>query len=73
MDMRKLDSNVETIERRKHWRDRRMQSDRRNPERQSHSAVDCRENSPRRSSDVSGELHNGEVWWEDRRVNHDSL
>lgn len=71
--MRKLDSNVETIERRKHWRDRRMESDRRTPERLLHSGTDCRENSPRRSSDVSGELHDGEVWWRDRRVKYDSV
>jgi len=71
--MGKLDSNVKIIERRKHWRDRRVESNRRNLERQLHSGVDCRENSPRRASDVSGELHDGEVWWENRRVKYDGL
>jgi len=71
--MGRLDSNVEIIERRKHWRDRRVESNRRNLERQLHSGEDCRENSPRRASDVSGELNDGEVWWENRRVKYDGL
>ncbi len=69
--MRKLDSNVAIIERRKHWRDRRVEADRRNPERLQHSQPDCREGSPRRVSDVTGETCNGEVWWEERRLKHD--
>lgn len=50
-------------ERRKHWRDRRTFPDRRNPERIMHSGYDCRSETPRRQSDISGELEEGEIWW----------
>jgi hypothetical protein len=56
-------ANVETIERRKHWRDRRVNDDRRNPERLRLVSYDCRNGSPRRAADVAGELADGEVWW----------
>ncbi len=56
-------ANVETIERRKHWRDRRMSDDRRNPERMRMVSYDCRSGSPRRAADVAGELTDGDVWW----------
>ena len=56
-------SNVEKVERRKHWRDRRKVSERRNQERLSHMESDCRNNVPRRESDVSGTLVEGELWW----------
>jgi hypothetical protein len=56
-------ANVETIERRKHWRDRRVSDDRRNAERLRLVSYDCRSGSPRRASDVAGELSDGEVWW----------
>lgn len=50
-------------ERRKHWRDRRMQADRRNPERQLRTDFDCRSGFHRRKSDLGGELSEGEIWW----------
>lgn len=56
-------ANVETIERRKHWRDRRVSDDRRNPERMRMVSYDCRSGSPRRAADVAGELSDGDVWW----------
>ena len=56
-------ANVETIERRKHWRDRRGNDDRRNPERLRLVSYDCRNGSPRRAADLAGELADGEVWW----------
>ncbi len=57
-------ANVETIERRKHWRDRRVSDDRRNPERMRMVSYDCRSGSPRRAADVAGELSDGDVWWD---------
>ena len=56
-------SNVEAVERRKHWRDRRVSNDRRNPERLRLVSYDCRSGLPRRASDVAGELADGDVWW----------
>jgi len=56
-------TNVEEIERRKHWRDRRAGDDRRNPERLRLVAYDCRSGLPRRAADVSGELADGDIWW----------
>lgn len=55
--------NVEVIERRKHWRDRRAGSDRRNSQRLRLVSYDCRSGQPRRQSDIAGELNEGEVWW----------
>ena len=55
--------NVEIVERRKHWRDRRTGDDRRNPQRLRLVSYDCRSGQPRRQSDVSGALNEGEVWW----------
>ena len=60
---KKSSANVETIERRKHWRDRRVSDDRRNPERMRMVSYDCRSGSPRRVADVAGELTDGDVWW----------
>lgn len=57
------DKNKDHDERRKHWRDRRTVPDRRNPERLMHGGYDCRTGEPRRQSDVSGELTEGEIWW----------
>lgn len=51
-------------ERRKHWRDRRITPDRRNPERLQRAAYDCRSGVPRRQSDIGGELVDGDVWWQ---------
>jgi len=51
------------VERRKHWRDRRTGSDRRNPQRLRLVSYDCRSWQPRRQSDIAGELSDGDVWW----------
>ena len=56
-------TNDANVERRKHWRDRRVNDDRRNPERLRLVSYDCRNGSPRRAADVAGELADGEVWW----------
>lgn len=56
-------SNVEVLERRTHWRDRRLGKDRRNSGRLSLTKYDCRSNQSRRAADVSGELSEGEIWW----------
>jgi hypothetical protein len=56
-------SNVEAVERRRHWRDRRAGSDRRNPARLTLSNYDCRSAVPRRAADISGELTDGDIWW----------
>lgn len=61
---KKIISNVEQFERRKHWRDRRSGGDRRNPQRLKLVSYDCRSGEPRRQSDVGGELADGEVWWD---------
>lgn len=53
------------VERRKHWRDRRANPDRRNSERLQRMAFDCRSGTPRRDSDVGGELAEGTVWWQE--------
>ena len=37
--------------------------ERRNAERLSHMDGDCRNNIPRRESDLAGELDEGELWW----------
>ena len=63
--MSKKDSvaNVEAVERRKEWRDRRSGDDRRNTERLRLVSYDCRSGQPRRASDLSGELADGEIYW----------
>ena len=55
--------NDEVVERRKHWRDRRTGSDRRNPQRLRLVNYDCRSGQPRREADVAGKLNEGDVWW----------
>ena len=55
--------NVEPVERRKHWRDRRASEDRRNPQRLRLVSYDCRSGQPRRQADISGDLSDGDVWW----------
>ncbi len=55
--------NGEKIERRKHWMDRRKMPERRNPARLMHMESDCRNNIPRRESDIIGTLVEGELWW----------
>ena len=56
-------SNVEAVERRMHWRDRRKGSDRRNDGRLNLNKSDCRSGQPRRLSDVGGDLSDGYIWW----------
>jgi hypothetical protein len=56
-------SNVEAVERRKHWLDRRKGKERRASGRIQVSSFDCRSGLPRRASDVGGELADGDVWW----------
>lgn len=56
--------NTEPVERRKHWRDRRKEGDRRNPERLRLLTYDCRTRQLRRESDLGGELTDGDVWWD---------
>jgi len=63
MSKRESVANVEEVERRKHWRDRRAGDDRRNPQRLRLVSYDCRSGQPRRQSDISGELSDGDVWW----------
>ncbi len=55
--------NVEPVERRKHWRDRRVAEDRRNPQRLRLVSYDCRSGQPRRQADVTGEVSDGDIWW----------
>ena len=63
--MPKKDSiaNIEPIERRKQWQDRRSGDDRRNSGRLNLNNYDCRSRWPRRTADVSGELADADVWW----------
>jgi hypothetical protein len=56
-------ANVEKVERRRHWRDRRNGNDRRSNGRLQLTGTDCRSGLPRRASDLSGELAEGEIWW----------
>ncbi len=65
MSKKETMANVEAVERRKHWRDRRQGSeDRRNIQRLNLVSYDCRTGQPRRQADVSGEPADGEVWWD---------
>ena len=61
-------SNVEMVERRKHWRDRRNSNDRRNLQRLKQVEFDCRSGQPRRQSDVARTLAEGEIWWNKEQV-----
>ena len=64
MSKKESDANAESVERRKHWRDRRASSDdRRKSERMRLVSYDCRTGLPRRQSDLAGELSDGEIWW----------
>ena len=56
-------ANVERVERRRHWSDRRTGSDRRSFGRLRLTSFDCRSGLSRRASDVAGELADGEIWW----------
>lgn len=56
--------NVEKVDRRKRWADRRTGSDRRNKERLKIQLHDCRSDTPRRVGDFSGELTEGTIWWQ---------
>lgn len=57
-------NNVEAVERRSHWRDRRQGGDRRNAARLSLMKADCRSGVPRRAADLGGELSDGKIWWD---------
>jgi len=63
MSKKSSNSNVEAVERRKDWSDRRHGDDRRNPQRLRLVSFDCRSGQPRRQSDVGGDLADGDVWW----------
>jgi len=68
MKLEKPRYNETKIERRKHWRDRRVLVERRNSGRISQAEYDCRDGAPRRESDIAGKLVEGEIWWSgDRR------
>ncbi len=56
-------ANVEAVERRLKWSDRRTGDDRRNSGRLNLTSYDCRSGGPRRESDIGGELSDGDVWW----------
>lgn len=64
-------TNVESVERRKHWRDRRNGDERRNPVRINVGGEDCRSGQPRREADLAGELADGDVWWNKEGVRYD--
>ena len=64
-------ANVEAIERRRRWRDRRMGNDRRNDGRLNLTNYDCRSGLPRRASDVAGELADGDVWWNEAATRYE--
>lgn len=55
--------NVERVERRQQWRDRRSGKDRRNKQRLQLQVSDARSGLPRRIGDYSGSLTEGIVWW----------
>lgn len=63
MSKKGSESNVEAVERRHHWRDRRSGTDRRSMDRVKLSSFDCRSGEPRRTADVGGELAEGDIWW----------
>lgn len=63
MSKKSTTSNVASVERRKKWRDRRLGVERRNPERLELTFYDCRSGQPRRTADLSGELTDGDIWW----------
>jgi hypothetical protein len=64
-------ANTEAVERRKHWRDRRAGADRRNPQRLRLVSYDCRSGLPRRQADLSGELSDGEIWWNEKKTQYE--
>ncbi len=64
-------SNIEAVERRKHWRDRRVESDRRNPARLRLVTYDCRSGAPRRESDIAGKLSDGDIWWDKKDTKYE--
>jgi len=65
-------ANTEPVERRKHWRDRRRANeDRRNPARMRLLSYDCRSGLPRRQADISGDLIDGEIWWNEKKTQYE--
>jgi hypothetical protein len=63
MSKKSSPSNIEPVDRRKHWRDRRSGDERRSISRLQLTVYDCRSGQPRRASDLSGELSDGDIWW----------
>ena len=63
MAKKKSMTNIEAVERRERWRDRRQCDGRRNTERLRLGTYDCRSGGPRRNADVAGELSDGKIWW----------
>ena len=49
--------------------DRRANEERRNEDRLSHMKGECRNNVPRRQSDMAGRMIEGELWWSSSRHN----
>ncbi|MDH3343542.1 MAG: hypothetical protein OEY06_08295 [Gammaproteobacteria bacterium] len=50
-------------EQRKSGVERRVNDERRNQERLNHMKGECRNNTPRRATDVAGRLVEGQLWW----------
>ena len=71
MSQKSSASNVETIERRRDWCDRRAGSDRRNLARLTLTNYDCRSVLPRRAADIAGELAEGDIWWNKSAIKHE--
>ena len=71
MSKKESATNTQPAERRKHWRDRRAGDDRRNPMRLRLVSYDCRSGLPRRQADISGELSDGEIWWNEKNVKYE--
>ena len=63
MTQDKKPSDASSSDRRTDWLDRRKSDERRNPVRLSHMDGECRNNAPRRSSDIAGKLIEGDLWW----------
>jgi len=64
-------ANVEKVERRRRWNDRRSDNDRRCSSRLQQSGTDCRSGLLRRASDRGGEISEGEIWWNKDATRYD--
>jgi hypothetical protein len=63
MSKKSSSGNVQPVERRNQWHDRRLGDDRRNFRRLQLTVYDCRSGQLRRSADMAGELTDGDIWW----------